>query len=932
MNLAEAVETFQYDTSAVPTNRGFYYQHLLSLKSWLESYSQNRSSIIYLEDKADILEIGEEVIFTETKCYARDLRPRSDEFKRTAYYFYLLFLQYRQSTLQLRFVFQTTAKFGKDLEKHVFQADAGNYKLLGTFQQLFKTIILEQAKKVKNDKLSSANELKRTKTKDSFDILKQELECESLAEFMSILEFQTGVDNPDESIEKLESEALEILGRSCFKEIPPRFLLKVTLSEIFRRAQREQKEERKLDSPLLSSILNLTHEELLGMIDKRYISKVIRIEESIDTLKRSLELVNDQTLENETRIRNLENLQTVDFSSLPKEILPILPNEVFWGRAAELSQFAGMVAGARKPILIHGLGGTGKTAFCIQYWQMYQDEFEYILWLESSEHFLHKIAFDEELHGALQISFQNEDNFNYRHAKVTTTLCNLQQRKLLVIDNVKENPNLLKEIHRWQSAGWQVICISQSHFSWAEPFFLPDLMLQDLQSIFEYRSDIKFPEISVHKLFQVSENNPLLIDIVARMLKNAPHISIDEIIEAIMDLSVDSPRFEISIYDDRTDKEETLVSKLVSIFSLDAIHDSKDQNLLIWLVVAPLGWNRLETIVEIAGGSDYETNYRIFLKALNKFERIGILARNGNTFKIHRLIRWAIIYQKKDFDELFLQIAWLAGRVNESITAFDPQGYRWTLIAEEMLKVIPERKRTSMTQQPLLTLENGILQVYRYLGLGEKLADRQAGIIKRLESAFIVDTIGLSIAHNNLGMDYLVANEFEKSRESFVHAIEMLEKGRDQKIEKSELLLNCYLNLSYLLLEHLNLKEFQGIFLKAIRLSRASELNNNRKLNLIHDIQARLYSRLMDFQNAASTIEIAIRMEEAKETPTSATLTMWYSNLSFYLAKVMKWDKAASANAMALEHWNRAGLNIQHQLSAIKEIRYMIDNKIEEWE
>ena len=65
----ELIKIFDVNTDAIGTNRGFYYQYLLTLKKWVLNYIDKREVVTYIEYEDDIKEIGDEIIFTQVKCY-----------------------------------------------------------------------------------------------------------------------------------------------------------------------------------------------------------------------------------------------------------------------------------------------------------------------------------------------------------------------------------------------------------------------------------------------------------------------------------------------------------------------------------------------------------------------------------------------------------------------------------------------------------------------------------------------------------------------------------------------------------------------------------------------------------------------------------------------------------------------------------------------
>ena len=71
-------EFFEINTDAISTNRGFYYQYLVTLKKWILNYINQKENFIYCEVDDDIKEIGSKLIFTQVKCYSSVFSLKSD--------------------------------------------------------------------------------------------------------------------------------------------------------------------------------------------------------------------------------------------------------------------------------------------------------------------------------------------------------------------------------------------------------------------------------------------------------------------------------------------------------------------------------------------------------------------------------------------------------------------------------------------------------------------------------------------------------------------------------------------------------------------------------------------------------------------------------------------------------------------------------------
>ena len=56
--LEQVIDIFDVNTDAVATNKGFYYQYLITLKKWISNFIEDNEIEAYSEVDQDIKEVG----------------------------------------------------------------------------------------------------------------------------------------------------------------------------------------------------------------------------------------------------------------------------------------------------------------------------------------------------------------------------------------------------------------------------------------------------------------------------------------------------------------------------------------------------------------------------------------------------------------------------------------------------------------------------------------------------------------------------------------------------------------------------------------------------------------------------------------------------------------------------------------------------------
>lgn len=82
---ADLLSFIKINREAIATNRGFYYQYLHVVLKWLDHYVNGIEDDIKTEVDEDIQEIGEQLVFTQIKCYSSVFSFKSPEIKKSLF-------------------------------------------------------------------------------------------------------------------------------------------------------------------------------------------------------------------------------------------------------------------------------------------------------------------------------------------------------------------------------------------------------------------------------------------------------------------------------------------------------------------------------------------------------------------------------------------------------------------------------------------------------------------------------------------------------------------------------------------------------------------------------------------------------------------------------------------------------------------------------
>lgn len=266
---------FSKDTDASESQRGYNYQTLKTLETWIQNFISGNEEEIYCEYEEDIFHkdlINKNLKFRQIKLYSTNFSFSSEEVRKCISHFFILHVKSDYNDFQKEFVFETNA----NISKKYLDNDADLLKEWNEYQNnLDEEKLIKYSKKVKEivTEFISQQEAK-IKDKDSVneavEVFKK-LEDSFWNNFTKMIKWKFIGISPEEEFSAVKSNIENLIFQLPYDKIKDNSIqiLGVLLESVFTKVTEKDKENRKLTSDQLEQlILNIGSKE-----DKWYSSR-----------------------------------------------------------------------------------------------------------------------------------------------------------------------------------------------------------------------------------------------------------------------------------------------------------------------------------------------------------------------------------------------------------------------------------------------------------------------------------------------------------------------------------------------------------------------------------------------------------------------------------------------------------------------------------
>jgi hypothetical protein len=308
---------FKKNTDATATNKGFYFQYLLTLRLWLQNYN-NSDFEIYCETEDDILSLDKSTNsrhYTQIKCYSSDFGLSSPEVLKSVLNFYKLFIEYH-NTYNGTYVFSTNAstkpRAGKVLAQWSDKQKNGDFNA-DEFLPALREALIKYIKVELDEFIGESNNSSKTPNAiATANKLIEDINSQLFQSFANKIRWEFSADGAD-AIQTVSKEILLLLEQTEYnRNIEPEIVLSYLLEQIIKKSSQNQPQERVLTkSELELLILNTANTSaIINAIE----SNIIQIINEFLNTSKQIEVLNKSTneIKNDTKLI-LEALSTDSF-------------------------------------------------------------------------------------------------------------------------------------------------------------------------------------------------------------------------------------------------------------------------------------------------------------------------------------------------------------------------------------------------------------------------------------------------------------------------------------------------------------------------------------------------------------------------------------------------------------------------------------------
>ncbi len=440
---------------------------------------------------------------------------------------------------------------------------------------------------------------------------------------------------------------------------------------------------------------------------------------------------------------------------LTSVIIKIPPNEIV-GRKGDLENLRKSLNTNKGVVVVHGMGGIGKTTLAAAYVSEYYRKYKHLAWITIRDSLPDALLTDAALLNNLKVDTQNlkpEEQF----AICLNKLRNLPGRNLLVLDNAHQS----LATYRTQLPGapnWHVLITSREQIPDFPNIPLNFLSPHEAVKLFKKHCPNCLADNEIEQLVKKVEYHTLTIELLSRSA-NKNRWNFPTIQNA---LQLDLPAG-VSIQHSGEEKIDRIQSYLTRIFNISHLSDN-EKYLLTQFVALPNFWIPYSLLTRLLK-LDTLPWKDSFAGTLNDLWEKGFLLRHQDhqetdSYKMHLVLAQAL---RKQLEITPRSLAQLIQGVTEILSidyAKDNPVEKFPYIpyGEAILQALP-----AATSPDIAKLQNNLATVYYNLGDYERARELLEQALESDIRNFGEDHPTVAITMNNLAMIYHKSGESQKA-------------------------------------------------------------------------------------------------------------------------------------------------------------------------
>ncbi|MCT4173475.1 hypothetical protein HZP56_10860 [Elizabethkingia anophelis] len=256
---------FAKNTDAFSAQRGYNYQTLKTLETWISNFLDNNREEIYCEFEEDIFQkdlLNQKLVFRQIKLYSSNFSFSSEEIKKCIAHFFILHVKSDYNNFEKEYVFETNSNIAAkykdndaDLLREWFESqDDLTPEKIAKYAIKVKAIVTEYIDEQKNvikDKAELEEAIK----------IFEGLNCSFWEGFTKIVKWKFIGVSPDEEFSSIRDNIEDLIQRLPYDLVNEDSvqIFGVLLDKVFTRITHREDEQRKITYDLLEqSILEIS--------------------------------------------------------------------------------------------------------------------------------------------------------------------------------------------------------------------------------------------------------------------------------------------------------------------------------------------------------------------------------------------------------------------------------------------------------------------------------------------------------------------------------------------------------------------------------------------------------------------------------------------------------------------------------------------------
>lgn len=615
-------------------------------------------------------------------------------------------------------------------------------------------------------------------------------------------------------------------------------------------------------------------------------------------------------------------------SVLPQELvsIPQIDTTSVLGREGEISQMTDVLKHSRA-LVIQSIGGIGKSTLARLFYQSKITEYDFMLWLDCNSDYKKDLVYNESLIDNLQVVWEAEDSDGKRYEKIINRLNALSGKTLIVLDNLQHASDISveTEVNKLLSNGRiDIVITSKQSLNNFPVLELSPVDIDIARDIFIRNCPKEIDLDGLHDLILLVESNTLLVELIAKTIYNDFGLTIRRVIDIIMEGTVEENlQIEIAQVSNGESLVAPLYNHLLKVFDLNKLDRTYETFIVLLMSVLPASFISIEDIFSVFLYNELH-RYKV-INAINTLHKRGIVTRNGDEIRMHKMIQDVTRIQLPAFVVYLSILNSIAHSILWANNSFSNKGYRIALYAESILSKLVGAKASGI-QQPLLLIKNNLYIMYRYLGKDDSANKTIIEIINHPGLAYVLDNSNTRFAqtlNHNIGTFYFDAGDFDTSEKYFEKVISF--DDEELNIDR----INSYTGL-------FNIKYLQRKFEDAVKYSKLAleyyekfprDQHDDVFANLLNNF-AIISSDAGNYDHATFHITWALKIyrEYNGEKKNDGMLAMIYSNAADIFSKVGNHEVAILFVLHAIAYQSKLKLERDKRLLTYYKQAIMIHN------